>query len=166
MTTNQPGSRRQSVEQERAAYAWNKINEVQGSNFEEKYHSRVRGLGAMIMANGLGPSLAFLYAKAKSKNEEADGGEKKACASLLHHIIGWLVEAKIISLEAEVAKTDTAANRRRWMKWIGEAKPEEYRRARAETLAILLWLKRFAEGTLKDENVTITIQGGQDVVQS
>ncbi|HLY31601.1 MAG TPA: type III-B CRISPR module-associated protein Cmr5, partial [Ktedonobacterales bacterium] len=46
--------------------------------------------------------------------------------------------------------------------WIGAINQAQYRQARAETLAILLWLQRFADGELKDENAGASATGVQD----
>ncbi len=146
MTTTDHGvGRRHSLEQERAAYAWDYIQSVkavskqQGEQdgkrqIEKDYRSRVRGFGPMVLANGLGPALAFLYAKRSEKNQ----GDSYAL--LLQHVAGWLVKKGIIIGNDANALASQ----------IGTMPLAQYRQARSEALAILVWLKRFAEGALEE----------------
>ncbi len=118
MTQDQ--SRRQTVEQRRAAQAWNDIQSVEKD--QKEYGSLVRGFAAMIQQDGLGPALAFLEAKGK--------GHHKA---LHEHLSAWVLPQM------------EAANHKNLLKWLLTQDSVTYRHAATETLAYLAWLKRFAE---------------------
>ncbi len=118
----QPPSRQQTLQQERAASAWNNIESVRTA--QKDYGSLVRSLPAMIQSDGLAPALAFLKAKAKNN-------EHSYHMVLFHHISDWVMARMVAQgdlLEA-LMHCDTA----------------DYRRAAVETLAYVSWLKRFAE---------------------
>lgn len=105
----------QTLQQERAARAWEDVRSTHGN---AEYRSLVRGFAAMIQRDGLGASLVFLKAKRHD--------------SLLKHLSEWVMGK---------------------LKWQGNdllqalltRSTHDYRRATAETIAYLLWLKRFAE---------------------
>src|SRR5438876_9878410 len=92
--TQQSGTQRQNIEQERGQQAWKNIREIKNrhdEDLEKKYRSLTRGLNAMIQINGLGQTLGFL--KAKSNNELKDGRQKKtAHFYLLGHLTHWMHE--------------------------------------------------------------------------
>lgn len=92
---------------------------------KDAYKQLAKSAPADIQSNGLGQTLAFW----KSKGEP----EKMA---LLEDIAGWLYTLNL-SQQSDVV---------RWI--VIEASPEEYRQATAETIAFLVWVKRFAEGYL------------------
>jgi len=120
-----------TLEQKRAALAWKKIEEVrEKENFQEKYCSAVLKAPAMIMTNGLGPTLAFL----RSRKEEAED-------ILYEHISAWLK-----SPDAPISWTSTKDD---IMERIVEEDSIVYRQATQEALMFVTWLKRFAQARLK-----------------
>lgn len=64
-------TKRQTLEQKRAASAWADIEKVTSESEQKKYGTLARKVPAMIQINGLGTTLAFL--KAKGKDKPADG---------------------------------------------------------------------------------------------
>ena len=87
----------------------------------------------MVQVNGLGQTLAFLQAKGKGKDNEH--------ARLAADVSRW-VSSQILREE----QTDL-------IPWItGQASSAEYRRATTEALAFLIWLRRFAEAELTEED--------------
>lgn len=129
-------SRQRSLEQERAKTAWNAIEKVkQGSaQFAKEYSSLARGAPADVQANGLGQTLAFWRAKGY---EQGTAKQNNAYAELLKHVADWLRAQKILPQSKDPVE------------WISkEATTEEYRRASAESIAFLIWLRRFAEAEL------------------
>ncbi len=158
--TQQGATRRQTLEQKRGKYAWDKIRQIQdfskarddNGTLESEYSSRARGLNAMIQQNGLGTTLGFLKAKGKLEKDKQDNPllDKKgrlrynAPYLLLQHLSEWMREQKFIP----------AANRHDGLLlWItNTANSDDYRRATTECLAFGLWLRRFAEAELKEKS--------------
>jgi len=115
-------TRRQTVEQERAAYALACIRQVKGTRAAGEYRREVMGLPAMVLVNGLGQTLAFLKAKKKLvASEPLSQGVRVRLG-----FQGDLLD--------EVTRMDVAT----------------YRLAQLEALAVLGWLKRFAEAELPE----------------
>jgi CRISPR-associated protein Cmr5 len=129
-------SPQQTVEQRRAADAWVRISsDVKGKKFEGEYKSLARSLPADILTNGLGQTLAFLCSKGKKDSRFKDDSEH---ATLYQHVSAWVVR------EMEWGSDDLLD------RLIDEnTGSDDYRRATVETLAYLVWLKRFAEAELK-----------------
>lgn len=118
-------TRRQTVEQERAAYALECVRRAaqRGEKQAGEYGREMKGLPAMLLVNGLGQTLAFLRAKGKS-DVYAD----------LSRGVGPRLRLEG-DLLVEVTRMDVAT----------------YRLAQAEALALLAWLKRFAEAEWPEE---------------
>lgn len=127
-------SKQQTLQQERAASAWENVQDIAGRPFKKDYGSLVRGFAAMIQGNGLGPALAFLKAKGK-------GQDDKAHTRLFNHISGWTLP-----------RLGDGNNGRDLLEALLSCNSTEYRIATAEALAYVNWLKRFAEAQgLTDE---------------
>lgn len=123
-------SAQQTLQQRRAAHAWACVEEVgskKPEDFRKKYGSLVRGLPALIQIDGLGQALAFL--KAKDKN---DGKTHYILA--YQHVQSWTQsEHSALKVQGDL------------LEWLLKQPTTDYRRATAEVLAYLNWLKRFAE---------------------
>ena len=126
---NQPATPlRQTIEQQRAKFALGRVQDVKSNQrrIAGRYRQEVMGLPTMILTNGLGQTLAFLKAKGSgSQNEHA---------AAYRHLNDW-VRAQLSlggDLLEEVTRMDVS----------------RYRLAQAEALAVLGWLKRFAEAEL------------------
>ena len=107
--------------QERAEAAWRAVKEVQPA-YAGKYLALARSAPADIQVNGLGQTLAFWLAR----NEP----EHQALYGQVSRWVGGQMGAPGDLLEWLRAR-DTGSDR--------------YRRATMETIAILVWVKRFAE---------------------
>lgn len=120
-------SPQQTIEQKRAKAAWDNVLTVKGQGHKKEYLSLVRSASADVLTNGLGQTLAFLKAKGK--------GEHKA---LLEHLSRWVCPQMGWAQDDDLLRklTEPAAG------------SDVYRWAMAETLAYLVWLKRFAEAEL------------------
>jgi CRISPR-associated protein Cmr5 len=112
-----------TLDQERAAYAWDCIQRVLTLKPEEQreFGIQLKRLPTRIMAAGLGQALAFLHAK-------------KYAPALVENLDNWLARRRVpsgdeVSLLVRVIK--------------GDADFQRY--ATAEVLAYLLWLTRFAD---------------------
>ncbi|MBE2196847.1 MAG: type III-B CRISPR module-associated protein Cmr5 [Anaerolinea sp.] len=107
----------QTLQQERAAQAW---KDVESTRRNKEYNSLVRGFAAMIQRDGLGASLVFLKAKGKPEHK-----------FLIDHLSAWVT--KKLGWQGDLLQTLLTRS------------THDYRRATAEAIAYLLWLKRFAE---------------------
>jgi CRISPR-associated protein Cmr5 len=103
-------------------------SEEGGEKWKGRYGSTVRKLPSYILTNGLGQTLAFL--KAKGKGEPGDEHE-----ILYQHLAEWL--KRQLNINGDLLG---------WL--VSEATSQQYRLATMEALALLQWLKRFAEAEL------------------
>lgn len=87
------------------------------------------GLPAMILQNGFGQTLAFLVSKGKDKDKHHVG---------FTIISDWLVNRKLIN----------DGQPREILSQISTMEQREYLYAQRETLAMLEWLKRYANAGL------------------
>jgi len=124
-----------TLEQKRAGFAFEKINEVKKKGNMD-YKSLVRGFSSMILLNGLGQALAFL--RAKGKNDENNHHNL-----LYQHINLWIN----LWLEKHLGESNDFDILRK----ICEEDSYKYRLYTKETLAFLVWLKKFAEAELPDK---------------
>lgn len=133
-------SLRQSLDQKRAEQALKDVNQVNDSNsdkFKSKYAGLARKTPASVQSSGLGQSLAFLRAKAGQNRTDEHW-------TMYVHISAW-----VIGQIRPAEKPD------HFLEWVIEQDTSMYRRATAEAMAYLNWLKRFAEALLpppKDED--------------
>ena len=126
--TDHAVSPQRTIDQKRAQQAWENIVTVKNKDLKE-YRALVRGAPADIQISGLGQFLAFLRAKGKPDH----------CA-LYEQLREWLAKQNYFS------GNDL-------LEWISRtATTEDYRRATAEVMSFLMWLKRFAEAELKDNH--------------
>lgn len=117
---------RQTTEQERARLAWDDIETVKDEKAQKKYGTLARKLPAMIQMNGLGTTLAFLYAK--GKGDRKDG----------HTIISDHISKRVLKY-LETDKYETLLH------LVRDADTATYRRATAEAIEYGIWLKRYVE---------------------
>lgn len=128
--TEKQSSPQERLEQRRAANAWKVVENVSRNEdkFKKEFGSLVRSLPALILSDGLGMSCAFLCAKDKDKRDTHYFEAYK-------NLSAWLVS------ELRLHVDDDAL-----LAWIvNTSSSNEYRRATAEALAYLSWLKRFTE---------------------
>ncbi len=128
-------SQQQTLEQQRAQQAWIDIQSVvnNSDDFKKKYSSLARRVPMLVLTNGLGQTLAFL--RAKGKNDPSDEHNV-----LFNHLSRWTM--------SQVAPN---AGNQNLLDWVLRSDSVAYRRATAEALAYLVWLKRFAEAELPTE---------------
>jgi len=117
-----------TLEQERAKHAWECVQGTKEKPFASDYRSIALKAPSLILTNGLGQTLAFL--KAKGKGEPENEHEV-----LYQHLEGWLQKQLGIN-----------SNFLSWL--VNTATSQQYRLATMEALALLQWLKRFAEAEL------------------
>lgn len=123
-----------TLAQERSAFALTKVGEIRQVD-GEKFAKLVAGLPAMILMNGFGQALAFLLAKGTK-----DGGLKTEDKHSLAFsiIVQWLVIRGILNQgDHATAMTELSG-----------MSQSQYLRAQEEALALLEWVKRYAEAGL------------------
>lgn len=125
-----------SLEQERSKFAYDVVDSAKGKNFESNYSGYVKKAPAMILNNGLGNTLAFFWSK--SNNE--------AYRRLFEHISSWLEKRGIYRKENNISNA---------LEWITErADNLMVLQATQETLALLNWMRRFADAMLEEGEVS------------
>ena len=117
----------QTLQQQRAKFALEKVLDLVKLNEGDKLKSRASELPFMIHANGLGQAAAFF----KSKKDK-DGYDK-----LFLVLQNWLIEPG----RPFADQTDL-------MKAITEADMHQYRVAQAEAIQFMDWVKKFASAYL------------------
>ena len=115
---------RETLEQQRAAFAWACANEGTQTAGEE-YRNLAKAAPALIMNNGLMQTLAFYQDKNKSHH-----------ALLAKHLRQWVFQ------RAGGSKQDPGFNP--LMEGLIKATPAQYRQATDEALLILRWIRQFA----------------------
>ena len=108
----------------RAEFAYAAVrNFVNGANEQNRkeYKSYVKKLPALIQTNGLSATLAFMFSK---------GGTYK---SIYNQMNSWLQECGLKSDEE-------------LMEWILGRDSAQYRRVTSEIMALVNWMRRFADG--------------------
>jgi len=132
-----------SIEQQRASFALQAIEQAlampeTGHYQHKEVKSYVRRLPAMIQSNGFGQALAFYYAKR----------ENYAAYGVVYQMIeDWLCQSGQV-----YATTQGAVSPPRLLRAIVSSDQVAYRRAQAETMALLLWLKKFAEALIRSQH--------------
>ena len=121
----------QTLDQQRAAYAWEAVKRAQQAlpKFGD-YKNMAKGAPALIMGNGLMPALAF-YASRK----------KDPATELNDAINGWLA----LRFVADTAFKPTPKSYADVMERLLKAPSAFYMQATDESLAMLRWLRQFAD---------------------
>ena len=116
-------------EQERAEHAWKCVR-----NGVSKDHANLaKSMPAMVMASGLMPALAFLEGK-RRQGQQHHG-------RLLRDVVAWLAKEEILSSAKEFHEV---------MDDLKRMSAQEYQRAMEETLAILKWIRHFADALKRE----------------
>ena len=116
--------------QKRAEFALNSLQKLPDA-LREDFKTFTAGLPALILQNGFGQALAFLKAK-------ANGQDKHQYSFSI--IVNWLVNRNILTPEDN--------NDVGYLEQISTMDQQEYLQAQKETLAMLEWLKRYANAEL------------------
>ena len=116
-----------TLEQMRAKHAWSAADKC-----SEKFVNLAKGAPALVMSNGLMPSLAFWKSKAKDNNEHD---------KLVNSIITWLKERQLVK-DSDFSKA---------MNSLHDSSSTEFMKATNETLEYLKWLRNFAAAIYKKE---------------
>jgi len=114
-----------TLEQERAKNAWSCVQEVKDKPFAGDYRAIAVKVPSLIVTNGLGQTLAFLRSKP----------DRPHFQMLYRHLVNWIGR-----------KVNEDGDFLVWL--VNDANSQQYRLATTEALALLQWLKRFAEAEL------------------
>lgn len=139
-------SNRTKLEQGRAAFAYQCAEAGKGLTKSKEYKSYVKKMPMLIKTNGLGAAVAFAFAKG-SKGGQPDKGS--AWGLLYLQIEDWLLKED----QKELIKFDPS----RLAYQLTESDSSTYRAVTVEVIALLSWVKRFAEALIEgeaDENNT------------
>lgn len=129
---------RQTLEQKRAAMAWEHIDEVDkaDASTQEKYATLAKKLPAMIQINGLGVTLAFLLAKGKEEHK-----------LIYNHVAKWV--CAYLSIERPDDFDDLLDRVRKQkpelLNVVRQESMNTYRRATVEAIEYGIWIKRYVE---------------------
>jgi CRISPR-associated protein Cmr5 len=122
--------------QKRAAYALESVLHItNGKSEKEKkeFKAFTAGAPSMILQNGFGQTLAFWQAKGSDKH-----------LALFDISVKWLSLKKGDVKNTFASETDV----RQFLQELCSMKQNDYLKAQSETLALLEWIKRFANADL------------------
>jgi len=126
----------QTIQQKRAKFALNKINDALARGINPKeFRSYAANLPAMIHMNGLGQAAAFYKSKATSNND--------AHGFLYNLLSEWLCR-----------ENQPYAGCHNLLDGITTYDMHRYRLAQAEAQALMDWVKKFAKAFMPDDDAT------------
>ena len=126
-----------TLEQERSNCAFECISKIKGKNFEKDASSLIAKLGTLILTNGLGNTLAFLFSKAKNHHLET-----------IVIISNWLY--KLERQNKQVNSDNVKEKIDQIMRdFVLDVDVEKYMYYTDETLRLINWLRRFSDAMLE-----------------
>ncbi|MCS7149669.1 MAG: type III-B CRISPR module-associated protein Cmr5 [Caldimicrobium sp.] len=102
---------------------------------QKEYRSYVRKLPQMILSNGLGQTLAFVYAKKEGGN----------AYDIIYKQLTDYLKSDVSS------RIKMPNNQNELIEWVISLNSYEYRYVTEELLALFMWIRKFAEGMIKVE---------------
>ncbi len=129
-----------SLDQIRAAFAWEKVQDAITNKQLDEYTVLVKKFPAMIATNGLGQAMAFLISKAKM-DLEGSVETGKVQGRVFTHVQQWLRHE-----QGHYRGPYAGSDRKNLIMDIYENDCLAYRQAQGEALAILGYLRMFAAG--------------------
>jgi len=126
----------QTLDQQRAQYAWEQVSQAAQQRIIRDYTREAKGAPALIMGSGLMQTLAFLCAKDKPQHR-----------ALLGHVCRWLGRTLggTPVTQQERFPPEPAADFVNVMAALHRAPSTLYLRATDESLALLRWIRQFAD---------------------
>ncbi len=118
------------IEQGRASFAYKCAEEASKESFRGEYKSYVKKIPVYIKTNGLGQTFAFI----KSKED------KPAWKLIYDNTREWLSFKNLLNKNDDLVKQ------------IVECDSFKYRQLTGEIISFFIWLRRFADGLIPDEN--------------
>lgn len=133
------GNNRTRLEQGRAAFAYQCAEKGNGLTKSKEYKSYVKKMPMLIKTNGLGAAIAFAFAKG---NKGGKPDLQNPWGLLYQQIEDWLREDEKRLIDVEPG---------RLAKQLTLETSATYRAVTVEVIALLSWIKRFAEGLIEGE---------------
>ena len=124
-----------TLEQERSNYAFECVSKIKGKPFEKDASSLISKFGTLILTNGLGNTLAFLFAKGKDHHLE-----------VIVIISNWLFRQEEPGFKRDNVKVRIEEIMK---KLVLDATVEQYMYYTEETLRLVNWLRRFSDAMLE-----------------
>jgi len=124
-----------TLEQERSNYAFKCVSKIKGEPFEKDASSLISKIGTLILTNGLGNTLAFLFAKGKDHHLE-----------VIVIISNWLFRQEEPGFKRDNVKVRIEEIMK---KLVLDATVEQYMYYTEETLRLVNWLRRFSDAMLE-----------------
>ena len=124
----------QTKEQKRSAFALAQVEKVFGIPVDKETANFVVGVPTMVLANGLGKTLAFLLSKQKGP-----------------HMKTFQVMKQWLETEEPALKGKTDLE---FLQAVAAFDQAVYLQAQQETLALLQWLKRYVRAFEKEDKET------------
>ncbi|PZM66780.1 type III-B CRISPR module-associated protein Cmr5 [Paenibacillus dendritiformis] len=127
------------LENGRALFAYEKVSlaaDHENKNYAKEYRALVRALPAMIHTNGFGAAVGFLFSKSNKKDGKGADSPHQAVLTVLSE---WLKRQGMIEDPDFLMKAITEQTR------------DGYKRMTRETMSLVMWMKRFAEGMIESE---------------
>lgn len=115
---------------------------------DDKYTSYVKKIPQMILSNGLGQTLAFIFSKRqKIKNGDKPGSEKnpKNAYDLIYKQLTDYLKNEASS------RIKMPPDKNELIEWVISCDSKEYMYITQELLAFLNWMRKFAEGLEEEE---------------
>lgn len=131
---------RTTLEQGRAAKAYEYVEAGAKLSKAKEYKAYVKKMPMLIKTNGLGAAITFAFAKGASNGI---ANQRDPWGLLYHQIETWLKEGQP---NLSNARDMTLA------KILTETSSTNYRSMTVEVLALLNWLKRFADALIEGES--------------
>jgi CRISPR-associated protein Cmr5 len=137
-----------TIEAGRASKAFEFAQEGTELTDKKAYKSYLKKLPAYIKVNGLGATLAFMFAKSIGTSDKA-----KVWAKINDQFTEWLknrpahfhtvsVEGKNLALATDTKLAELVIN----------MESHQYRAVTVELLALIGWMRRFADGLIEGED--------------
>ncbi|MCX7845569.1 MAG: type III-B CRISPR module-associated protein Cmr5 [Dictyoglomaceae bacterium] len=125
------------------------ITQINSEYYEDdKYKSYVKKLPSMILSNGLGQTLAYIYSKRKKEKDNKKPGSKENPKNAYDLIYKQLTDY----LKSDsTARIKIPTDKNELIEWVISLDSYNYRYVTEELLAFLNWLKKFAEGMIEEE---------------
>lgn len=129
---------RTGIENGRAGYAFKVVNDYvqqnqNNSELRKEYKSYVKKIPAMIQVNGFGQTMAFCLAK------------KRSYLAIYKQIEKWIRQQHV----GLIKRYDPQGNKK-IIELIVTMNSSDYRIVTNEAMALLNWMRRFAEGLIDD----------------
>ena len=129
-----PASVAQTMQQQRAKYALEQVENARAAGIDQKkFKSYAAGFPAMIQMNGLGQAAAFFRCQGSGEKPEA-----KAYKGLYDLLSGWLC-----------SENQPFGDEDDMLEGITKGDMNSYRKAQAEALLLLDWVKKFAKAYME-----------------